>query len=140
MILCILPIAVYIEGLNIVSTDKFFRTEDMSEVEKNLLVILAGAALAFFLESSEFLVVTYTSSLTLSISGIFKEVCTIYLAVVINHNKLNMMNAIGLCICLLGIVIHVVMKAKHQAEILNSINFYLKKKLIFYNLRFYTYI
>jgi hypothetical protein len=94
------------------------------------------------LESSEFLVVLFTSSLTLSISGIFKvnwinhfkyrrelnhsyffilkEVCVIYLAVVINHNKLNYMNTIGLCVCLLGIVVHVFMKAKHQAELIKS--------------------
>jgi solute carrier family 35 protein C2 len=72
MILCILPLAAYIEGLSVISTEKFFRTEDFSAVQHNVLWILLGAFLAFFLESSEFLVVTYTSSLTLSISGIFK--------------------------------------------------------------------
>ena len=72
MILCILPLAVYIEGSNIISTDKFFRNENFAIVEQNLLLILAGALLAFFLESSELLVVLFTSSLTLSISGILK--------------------------------------------------------------------
>lgn len=34
--------------------------------------ILVGAFIAFFMELTEVLVVTYTSSLTLSIAGIFK--------------------------------------------------------------------
>lgn len=34
--------------------------------------ILIGAVIAFFMEVTEVLVVTYTSSLTLSIAGIFK--------------------------------------------------------------------
>ena len=74
MILCILPLAVYIEGLSVVSTDKFFRTDDFDSVLQNVLWIMFGAVLAFFLESSEFLVVSYTSSLTLSVSGIFKVI------------------------------------------------------------------
>jgi len=72
MILCLLPLAVYVEGLSIVSTEKFFRSVEFSDAILNIGWILIGAFLAFFLESSEYLVVTYTSSLTLSISGIFK--------------------------------------------------------------------
>ena len=37
-----------------------------------LLKISAGATLAFFMEVSEFMVLSKTSSLTLSIAGIFK--------------------------------------------------------------------
>jgi hypothetical protein len=37
-----------------------------------LLKVTVGATIAFAMEISEFLVVTYTSSLTLSIAGIFK--------------------------------------------------------------------
>jgi solute carrier family 35 protein C2 len=117
MILSLLPLAVYIEGLSVISTEKFFRTEDFVVVQSNVLWILVGAVLAFFLESSEFLVVTYTSSLTLSISGIFKEVCVIYLAVVWNNNKLNPMNTIGLVLCIVGIAIHVVIKAMNPNEL-----------------------
>lgn len=38
----------------------------------NILKVSVGATIAFAMEVSEFLVVTYTSSLTLSIAGIFK--------------------------------------------------------------------
>lgn len=141
MILFLLPLAVYIEGLNVISTDKFFRNDDPSVVIDHVLWLLVGAVLAFFLESSEFLVVLFTSSLTLSISGIFKvclntieyffnvfnrlkilkEVCVIYLAVVWNHNKLNNMNTAGLVLCLLGIAIHVSLKAKQKAQDIEGI-------------------
>jgi len=72
MILSLLPLAIYVEGISIVSTEKFFRSVELSHVAYNLVWILGGALIAFFLESSELLVVTYTSSLTLSVSGIFK--------------------------------------------------------------------
>lgn len=37
-----------------------------------MLKLIAGALIAFAMEFSEFLLVTYTSSLTLSIAGVFK--------------------------------------------------------------------
>ena len=120
MILSLLPLAIYVEGLSIISTDKFFRSIDLIFVIHNLLWILCGAFIAFFLESSELLVVTYTSSLTLSVSGIFKEICIVYIAVIWNNNKLNQMNTFGLVICMFGILIHVLLKAKNQHELLKS--------------------
>ena len=120
MILSILPLAIYVEGLSIISTDKFFRSMDLVYVMQNLVWILCGALIAFFLESSELLVVTFTSSLTLSVSGIFKEICIIYLAVIWNNNKLNTMNTFGLVVCMLGITIHVLLKAKNQHDLLKS--------------------
>jgi solute carrier family 35 protein C2 len=72
MILSLLPLATYVEGVTITTTDKFFRNDDLLMLSYNALWILVGAFLAFLLESSEYLVVSYTSSLTLSVSGIFK--------------------------------------------------------------------
>jgi solute carrier family 35 protein C2 len=86
----------------------------------------SSALLAFCLEFSEFLLVSNTSSLTLSVSGIFKvdiwfyfiefkikffkEIVMLYLAVEYNENKLNPINIAGLVICLIGIVFHCVLK------------------------------
>lgn len=120
MILCLLPLAVYIDGISIITTDKLFRSDQYQEIFGNIMWILYGAGLAFLLESSELLVVTFTSSLTLSISGIFKEICIIYIAVTWNNNKLNTMNTIGLTLCLLGIAIHCYMKAKREAKIISK--------------------
>ena len=54
------------------STELVFRSTDVELLAQNMGLVLAGAVLAFFLEFSEFLLVSNTSSLTLSIAGIFK--------------------------------------------------------------------
>ena len=72
MIICLLPLAVYVEGVSLITTEKFFRTENYPNIFHNLSWVLIGALLALGLESSEYLVITNTSSITLSISGIFK--------------------------------------------------------------------
>jgi solute carrier family 35 protein C2 len=59
-------------GLALVTNCKFFRYHDVVAVAVTLLQIVAGAVLAFCMEVAEFLVVTHTSSLTLSVAGIFK--------------------------------------------------------------------
>ncbi len=56
----------------VATTDELFHTEDMQLVFINFVTLLFGATLAFFLEFSEFLLVSYTSGLTLSVAGIFK--------------------------------------------------------------------
>lgn len=62
------------------------------------------------MEVMEFLVVTYTSSLTLSISGVFKEICTLVLAFALKGDQITGLNFIGLLMCLGGIMLHVVQK------------------------------
>lgn len=69
--------------------------------------VSVGAVIAFVMELSEFLVLSYTSSLTLSVAGIFKEVCQLVLAVELNGDQLSLMNLLGLIMCLGGIVMHV---------------------------------
>ena len=59
-------------GIEIISTKDFFRFSDFNEMIKNLSALMSGAIIAFCLECSEYLVITYTSSLTLSIAGIMK--------------------------------------------------------------------
>ena len=72
---------------------------------------MIGSILAFCMEFSEFLLLTYTSSLTLSIAGIFKEVFTLYLAVNYNGDQMSLLNFFGLIVCLTGIGLHVTIKA-----------------------------
>lgn len=63
------------------------------------------------MEFSEYLVISCTSSLTLSIAGIFKEVCTLVLAVEWTGDQISEINALGLLMCLGGISLHVALKA-----------------------------
>jgi len=71
--------------------------------------------MAFFMEIAEYLVVTFTSSLTLSVAGIFKEICTLCLAVVFNGDQLTFINFLGLLLCFTGIICHVAFKFMKSA-------------------------
>lgn len=59
-------------GMALASNCKIFRYQDTAVVVITLLQIVVGAVLAFCMEVAEFMVVTHTSSLTLSVAGIFK--------------------------------------------------------------------
>ena len=72
--------------------------------------ILAGSFLAFLMELSEYLLLTFTSSLTLSIAGIFKEVFTLFLAYEVNGDSMTWINLLGLVVCLIGISSHVAIR------------------------------
>ncbi|KAK4324710.1 hypothetical protein Pmani_004665 [Petrolisthes manimaculis] len=78
--------------------------------------VMFGAVLAFFMEVSEYLVVCYTSSLTFSISGVAKEIMTLSLAVYIYNEHLTLINLCGLLLCVVGICLHVVLKAMHPTK------------------------
>ncbi|GFS05822.1 solute carrier family 35 member C2 [Elysia marginata] len=116
MILALLPLSTGLELQAISTTKLYFRFSDWSVLMPSIGMILLGGALGFMLEFSEFLLLSHTSSLTLSISGIFKELCIFVLAFLINHDQMNIVNAIGLMVCLLGIVVHVVTKAVYNKE------------------------
>ncbi|XP_076470800.1 solute carrier family 35 member C2-like [Babylonia areolata] len=127
MMLALLPLAAAAEGMKLISTDLVFRFSDLQLLAQTMGLVLAGAVLAFFLEFSEFLLVCTTSSLTLSIAGIFKELCVLYLAVYINGDKINFINAIGLVVCLAGIALHIILKAVYarydrEDEMVRSLN------------------
>jgi len=59
-------------GIYVATSEHAFGYQDSNLLCNNLLLLALGAGLAFMLEMSEFLVVSYASSLSLSIAGIFK--------------------------------------------------------------------
>ncbi|CAG9781690.1 unnamed protein product [Diatraea saccharalis] len=110
MFISLLPFMIMFEGLDCL---KYLQAEWASrggQVTGTLLKVSVGATIAFAMEISEFLVVTYTSSLTLSIAGIFKEMFILVLAVEVSGDQLSTVNVAGLALCLLGIVGHIVHK------------------------------
>ncbi|RTG88451.1 solute carrier family 35, member C2 [Schistosoma bovis] len=135
MALAILPLSLYIEGFELITAKNLFRTDAFDQLIGDLVQLGTGALLAFGLEISEYLVVGSTSSLTLSVAGIFKvlilpireyrfiphilrirclqfqEVCTLYLAAKFNGDNISFVNMIGFVICLCGITLHIVAKA-----------------------------
>nr|CAH8868924.1 unnamed protein product [Trichobilharzia regenti] len=116
MALVILPFSVYIEGFELATAKSLFRTDSINQIVGNLIHLSIGAVLAFGLEFSEYLVVSSASSLTLSIAGIFKEVCTLYLAAKFNGDVISTVNLVGFFVCLCGITLHVVMKAVSETR------------------------
>lgn len=110
MLLSILPVTMIFEGSKIY--ENFYV---INELDGNTLILWifklsAGAFIAFIMELSEFLTISYTSSLTLSVVGIFKEICQLVLAVEFNHDQLTTINVVGLVFCLGGIICHVLNK------------------------------
>ncbi|XP_053624788.1 solute carrier family 35 member C2 [Plodia interpunctella] len=107
MFFSLIPFMVMFEGM---SCFYYLGSLENGELLPTILKVTVGATIAFAMEISEFLVVTYTSSLTLSIAGIFKEMCILVLAIKVGGDKLSSINLIGLALCLLGIIGHIVHK------------------------------
>ncbi|EUB63993.1 Solute carrier family 35 member C2 [Echinococcus granulosus] len=116
MALVLLPLAFSLEGDEFLTSPFLFRSHDYLGTCRTLGYFVFGACLAFGLEVAEFLVVCNSSSLTLSIAGIFKEVVTLYLAAAVNGDQYSPTNIAGLVICLAGICLHVAIRFfKHTA-------------------------
>lgn len=96
------------------TSEKIFRFQDPGLLLWVLGSLLLGGILAFGLGFSEFLLVSRTSSLTLSIAGIFKEVCTLLLAAHLLGDQISLLNWLGFALCLSGISLHVALKALHS--------------------------
>lgn len=59
-------------GTSIITSCCLFRFVSLEIMSDTLFKISVGALIAFLMEFTEVMVVTYTSSLTLSIAGVFK--------------------------------------------------------------------
>jgi solute carrier family 35, member C2 len=110
MLVSLIPFALIFESGRLFSQFNHFFEMEYYEVLILWLKISFGAFLAFFMEVSEFLVLAQTSSLTLSVSGIFKEIVQLIIAVEYTGEVLSLYNLIGLILCLGGITSHVIYK------------------------------
>ncbi|XP_013930035.1 PREDICTED: solute carrier family 35 member C2 [Thamnophis sirtalis] len=111
MFLSLFPLFAVFEGLPLSASEKLFRFQEGRLLLELLGKLALGGVLAFGLGFSEFLLVSRTSSLTFSISGIFKEVFTLFLAAHLMGDQLSPLNWLGFVVCLLGISLHVSLKA-----------------------------
>uniref|UniRef100_A0A1A9WCR2 Sugar phosphate transporter domain-containing protein n=1 Tax=Glossina brevipalpis TaxID=37001 RepID=A0A1A9WCR2_9MUSC len=110
MILSLLPFLIAFEGEKLLEVFANLGTNTETKISVDLFKISFGAVLAFFMEVSEFLVLSKTSSLTLSIAGIFKDIFQLALAVELNGDQLTLINVLGLIVCLAGICCHLLHK------------------------------
>ncbi|KAK9767348.1 hypothetical protein K7432_002926 [Basidiobolus ranarum] len=93
--------AIVIEGLGDMFSSSFFA--DFSTSCYTMLAILFGGLMAFLMVSAEFMLISRTSVVTLSVAGIFKEVVTIFVSIVTFGDTVTGINIAGLCVTLFGI-------------------------------------
>ncbi|XP_068556863.1 solute carrier family 35 member C2 isoform X2 [Anas acuta] len=98
-------------GLPLSISEKLFHFHEAGMLLSLVGKLFLGGILAFGLGFSEFLLVSRTSSLTLSIAGIFKEICVLFLATHLLGDHLSLLNWLGFAVCLSGISLHVILKA-----------------------------
>ncbi|XP_037037482.1 solute carrier family 35 member C2 [Bradysia coprophila] len=110
MLLSIVPFTIGFEGQRIYEASMTLSTVPIADVRYLAIQLVFGAFIAFAMELSEFLVLSKTSSLTLSVSGIFKEICQLVLAIELDGDQLSPLNVLGLIMCLGGICCHVIHK------------------------------
>ncbi|MEQ2272521.1 hypothetical protein XENORESO_018866 [Xenotaenia resolanae] len=120
MFLGLFPLFLYNEALSLSASEKLFRVTKLSPLLYSLLTLSIGGTLAFGLGFSEFLLVSRTSSLTLSISGIFKEVCTLLLAAYLMGDRMSKLNWLGFAVCVCGISLHVGLKTYYSKILCGS--------------------
>ncbi|XP_043566066.1 solute carrier family 35 member C2 isoform X1 [Chiloscyllium plagiosum] len=120
MFIGLFPLFLINEGLSLSASEKLFRYQETSTLLYMVFVLAAGGVLAFGLCFSEFLLVSKTSSLTLSVAGIFKEVCTLVLASHLMGDQLSTLNWLGFAMCLSGISLHVALKVIYSEDALKD--------------------
>lgn len=102
--LCLFIAMLFIEGIPSIIHSSFFA--DFHSIVRSIGIMGLGAFTTFFMILSEYKVVSITSVLSLSISGIIKEILTIILSIIIFGDVLSKLNVIGLIISIAGIFLY----------------------------------
>ncbi|KAL3309494.1 hypothetical protein Ciccas_011962 [Cichlidogyrus casuarinus] len=106
MALLILPLSLNLEAQSLYTNHYFFRPQDFAEFLNHWSLIFVSIVLTIGLEISEYAVVLRTSSVTLSVATIMKEMISILLASLQNGKELTALSLVGVFMCLVGILIH----------------------------------
>lgn len=72
-------------------------------VARSCLLMLFGGTLAFFMVLTEYILISITSAVTVTIAGVVKEVVTILVAVLYFHDHFTWLKGIGLCTIMVGV-------------------------------------
>ncbi|ODV95167.1 hypothetical protein PACTADRAFT_49913 [Pachysolen tannophilus NRRL Y-2460] len=100
MFLTLLIVGTFIEGFQNFLNSKIWLEKG---ILTTIILIIIPGILAFLMTLSEFTLLQHANLLTLSISGIFKELLTITISSFIFGDRLNLINCIGLLVTLLDI-------------------------------------
>ncbi|KAL2685202.1 hypothetical protein Neosp_006298 [[Neocosmospora] mangrovei] len=115
MFLVLISLAIPVEGIgNLIEGFKVLANE-WGSVMAPLFLLFPGC-IAFCMTASEFALLQRTSVVTLSIAGIFKEVVTISAATVVFHDRLTLINFIGLLTTMAAIVAYNYIKIRKMRQ------------------------
>eukprot|EP00039_Didymoeca_costata_P008195 m.108960 g.108960 ORF g.108960 m.108960 type:complete len:405 (+) comp13988_c0_seq1:299-1513(+) len=113
MALTLFPFAIALESRGISQSEQLGADIWLTTVA----IVLFGACIAFCLTLSEFLLVSFAGSLTLSIAGIAKELLTVGLAAcLVSGNSLTGINVLGLLVSIVGIAYYNYIKYQEQVQ------------------------
>jgi solute carrier family 35 protein C2 len=104
--LCVLPFALGLESVG-VWNHEFTEAGELSIV---LVTMTTVATLVFFLLVSEYWLVKATSSLAVSVAGVFKELLTIGGGIFLFSEHVDFLNVVGFTISQLGIFIYIYLR------------------------------
>lgn len=116
MIATLLPFAVFFEGAEVATSRDLFLYAEPRQMSASAGRILLGCLLAFLMDNAEFLALRLTSSVTLCVASVFKEVCTLLLAILVAGDEVSATKAVGLVTCVAGISLHAALKARRLAS------------------------
>ncbi|KAL6606670.1 hypothetical protein ACP70R_042323 [Stipagrostis hirtigluma subsp. patula] len=77
--------------------------DDPWHVMRSCLLMLIGGALAFFMVLTEYILVSATSAITVTIAGVVKEAVTILVAVFYFHDEFTWLKGVGLITIMVGV-------------------------------------
>ncbi|KAL5223442.1 hypothetical protein ABZP36_010081 [Zizania latifolia] len=72
-------------------------------VMRSCLLMLIGGTLAFFMVLTEYILVSATSAITVTIAGVVKEAVTILVAVFYFHDDFTWLKGVGLATIMVGV-------------------------------------
>lgn len=74
-----------------------------NHIIRSCLLMLFGGTLAFFMVLTEYILVSITSAVTVTIAGVVKEAVTILVAVLYFHDQFTWLKGVGLVIIMVGV-------------------------------------
>jgi solute carrier family 35 protein C2 len=111
--LTLLPLAAIFEFRDIYVKFSDYKLVDHSDLYSKIFfmmrffsIAIVGGTIGLILNVSEYFVIQLTSSLTLSIIGIIRELLLIALGMLLFGDKMTIVNSIGYVICLCGIIVY----------------------------------
>lgn len=119
--LTLLPFSIALEWKKLYDLFIVFKLKDQTILYSKtffilrlLFIIFAGAFVACILNVTEYMVIQTTSSLTLSIIGVVKELLLIAFGVLFFKDKLNFVNSFGYVVCMIGILLYKIDRIKNM--------------------------